>query len=1133
MSYWAKTYVWDDTSAVAVDKNGDIVVATTLGKVTRLDSNGNVKWLRTYSLGELYDEMFQDVKFSPDGNIVAVGGENNSAFVVKLSPEGDVIWAKTYGGSKDDVALAAAIAPDGNIIVAGYTNSFGAGGKDAWVLRLDSEGNVIWQKTYGGDKRIEAVALAPNEDIIVAGGTWDLLVLRLDENGNVRWQKTYGGKDRDGARSVAIAPNGDIVVAGYTESFGAGGTYVWVLRLPPDGELTGFSRDSKAEVKDSKAEVHDTNVEGVEGKKVEMVEVEKEVWVEETVPVQKEAWVTEGKLFKRKVKKTITVQEKRRVKKKIKTPEERVVERVKIKELDGKPQEIHPTIMVQYDSTVKAFIEYWNALSKGDLKKAAETLEKLSKLKHFDPHLILPLIEFKAFVDETDEDEKDAIVYLENHARMEIKCKVETSSLVFTAQPIELTLKPGKSITKTMRVKRKDKDRKWKNLELRLSLSKWGGKIDRKVEVLEDKDYKCLLALQENSPIRRFKLLREAIEEGSEKAKSELESLIGELKSRLAILEESVFLSVEQLVEGKTSTANLAITNPFNFDVPVKCTLGFTGGVKPEEFEVAIPAGGEKKVRLELTPKTYGSSELKLHMNVKGITEIEKVFQLNVQEHPVRSNLPKIIDVIIPQLVEDVESPVKITVTNTLADSLKLTLDFSANEFLELETETLEFPELRMGQKVSKTLAVTPKYAGNFDFRVKIKAIADGIEVEDEKVIPVDVVEKTAQPYATPQTPATQDTPSSQPITPSPAGLQLLAGFPPQLAYKYTDVEFIGKGGFARVYKAKRRDGKVVAVKIPLSLDENTGKAFLREITNWLHLKHPNIVHLYDANVLPIPFLEMEYCESSLEKLPKPMKPREAALLIFNIAEGLKYAHSKGIIHRDLKPSNILIKDSTPKISDWGLSKVVTETHTTTPVSYTPHYAAPEQISRRFGRPDHRSDIWQLGVIFYELVTGRRPFEGDGLVEIASRITMDEPLPPSELNPEVREVEPIIMACLEKDMEKRYHSAAELQFELATYLGISYKEELKRSLSANNTSQAAFYAGQLMLVFLKMGNLKDAYKYASDLRFYTHGGLTSEVEALAEQIRVRLEEDLSVVGEELLAKAEIIAHKVSLGFREV
>jgi len=146
---------------------------------------------------------------------------------------------------------------------------------------------------------------------------------------------------------------------------------------------------------------------------------------------------------------------------------------------------------------------------------------------------------------------------------------------------------------------------------------------------------------------------------------------------------------------------------------------------------------------------------------------------------------------------------------------------------------------------------------------------------------------------------------------------------------------------------------------------------------------------------------------------------------------------------------------------------------------------------------------------------------------------MDEPVPPSELNPGAREVEPVIMACLEKDMEKRYQSAAELQFELATYLGIRYKEELKRSLSSNNTPRAAFYAGQLMLVFLKMGNLTEAYKYASDLRFYTHGGLTSEVEALAEQIKVRLEEDLSFAGEELLAKAEIIAHKVSLGFREV
>ncbi|HIP75378.1 MAG TPA: serine/threonine protein kinase, partial [Thermococcus paralvinellae] len=392
--------------------------------------------------------------------------------------------------------------------------------------------------------------------------------------------------------------------------------------------------------------------------------------------------------------------------------------------------------------------------------------------------------------------------------------------------------------------------------------------------------------------------------------------------------------------------------------------------------------------------------------------------------------------------------------------------------------------------------------------------------------IPVEVVESATAEETTNVQPT--------PITPQPAPVQfqLSPDFPPQLAHKYTGVELIGKGGFARVYKAKRKDGSVVAVKIPLSLDENTGRAFLREITNWLHLKHPNIVRLYDANILPIPYLEMEYCESSLEKLSKPLSIESAAYIIFNVAEGLKYAHSKGIVHRDLKPSNILLKAGVPKVSDWGLSKVLSESRYTTLASFTPYYAAPEQVSRRFGKPDHRSDIWQLGVVFYELVTGRLPFERDDLIEVVSSITTEEPVPPSELNPEAKEVEHIILTCLQKDMEDRYQSMSEFQFELATYLGLKYREGLKQSITLNNTQRAAFYAGKLMLVFLKMGNLKEAYKYASDLKVYAKGELSREVALLSEQIKIRLEEGLSAP-EELVERAEVIVHKISLGFKSI
>ncbi|WP_461864835.1 protein kinase domain-containing protein, partial [Thermococcus sp.] len=333
---------------------------------------------------------------------------------------------------------------------------------------------------------------------------------------------------------------------------------------------------------------------------------------------------------------------------------------------------------------------------------------------------------------------------------------------------------------------------------------------------------------------------------------------------------------------------------------------------------------------------------------------------------------------------------------------------------------------------------------------------------------------------------------------------------PSGLLARYEYMEYIGEGGFARVFKARRKkDGKVVAVKVPKTLDPATGKAFLREISNWLHLKHPNIVELYDANILPIPFLEMEYCEGSLARIRKPLPVDEASLIVFNVAEGLKYAHSKKIVHRDLKPSNVLLKNGLPKISDWGLSKVLEESMSaTTTASFTPFYASPEQIDKKFGRTDERTDIWQLGVIFYELVTGKLPFEGS-LSQVMMGILRDEPVPPGQLNPEAKVVEPIIMRMLAKRKEERYASVEELQHDLAEILNMTYSENLKKSKTLGDVRRAVYYLTELLLINLKTSNAVEAYKYASDLVFYAKGELKDEVKKLAEQIKLRIEEGLT------------------------
>jgi len=262
--------------------------------------------------------------------------------------------------------------------------------------------------------------------------------------------------------------------------------------------------------------------------------------------------------------------------------------------------------------------------------------------------------------------------------------------------------------------------------------------------------------------------------------------------------------------------------------------------------------------------------------------------------------------------------------------------------------------------------------------------------------------------------------------------------FPPELKEYYKNVEFIGEGGFARVFKAVRvKDNLPVAIKIPISLDAVTGKLFLRELENWTKLEHPNIVKVYDYNILPIPYFEMELCDESLDELLKRKKVLDvnhACYLIFNIAEGLRYAHSKNIIHKDLKPQNILLKNGIPKISDWGLSRVLTQASVSR-VVFTPHYAAPEQFSRKYGDIGVWTDVWQLGVVFYQLVTGELPFKGDDFIELMTAITTKDPIKPSELNPQIdKEVEDIILKCLKKKPEERYQSMSELQRDLAKYL---------------------------------------------------------------------------------------------------
>jgi len=249
--------------------------------------------------------------------------------------------------------------------------------------------------------------------------------------------------------------------------------------------------------------------------------------------------------------------------------------------------------------------------------------------------------------------------------------------------------------------------------------------------------------------------------------------------------------------------------------------------------------------------------------------------------------------------------------------------------------------------------------------------------------------------------------------------------FPKELLEKYSDPQLIGMGGVARVFKAiNNQNGGEVALKIPVQFNETSGKSFMKEIKAWEDLSHENIVKIHEVNILPVPYVEMEYLGSSLADLQKPLPPGDAARIIRDIARGLSYAHSQGIIHRDIKPQNILMtEDGIPRITDWGMSKVMGTGMLPTITGFSLSYAAPEQITPgKFGDTDQRTDIYQLGVVFYELLTAELPFEGDDISRVSVRILNDTPSPPSVLNPDARPFDDIVAKCLEKDPANRYQS---------------------------------------------------------------------------------------------------------------
>jgi serine/threonine-protein kinase len=321
-------------------------------------------------------------------------------------------------------------------------------------------------------------------------------------------------------------------------------------------------------------------------------------------------------------------------------------------------------------------------------------------------------------------------------------------------------------------------------------------------------------------------------------------------------------------------------------------------------------------------------------------------------------------------------------------------------------------------------------------------------------------------------------------LAPEPTSLPQIPGY---------EVEsLLGRGGMGVVFRAKHlRLGRVVALKMALAgayAGQPERERFQREAEAVARLRHPNVVQIHDiGDSAGRPYFTMEFVEggSLADKLAdKPQPARQAAALLATLAGAVQAAHDSGIVHRDLKPSNVLLTaDGTPKISDFGLARrldgEVALTRTGTAVG-TPSYVAPEQAQGKTDAAGPAADVYALGAILYEMLTGRPPFKAETVAATVLQVIHQEPVPPSKLNARVpRDLETICLKCLHKEPQRRYATASALAEDLERFLhgeAIAARperwlERLARRVRRRPALSAALVGGTLLALALASAGL--------------------------------------------------------------